>query len=78
MFSQLKTYCVTVCLLLIGVNCFDEWEAITTDLEIEAPCIFDNDEGGRTCNCGFRNEVMNLQTFFFIYIIFTTHCSFYM
>lgn len=56
MFSQLKTtYCVTVCLLLMGVNCYDEWE--TSDLEIEAPCIFDNDDAGRTCNCGFQNKV---------------------
>lgn len=62
MFSQLKTYCVTVCLLWIGVNCFDEWEAIHSDSEIEAPCMFDNDDAGRTCNCGFRNEVQ-LQKF---------------
>ncbi|KAJ6639215.1 hypothetical protein Bhyg_11957 [Pseudolycoriella hygida] len=60
MCSQLKTYCVTVCLLLIGVNCFDEWEANNSDIEIEAPCIFDNDDAGRTCNCGFRNEKMYL------------------
>lgn len=57
MLNQLKAYCVTVCLLLIGVNCFDEWEATGSDFEIEAPCVFDNDNAGRTCNCGFRNEV---------------------
>lgn len=60
MFNQLKTYCVTVCLLLIGVNCFDEWETLQSDLEIEAPCNFDSDDAGRTCNCGFRNERMYL------------------
>lgn len=57
MFNRLKTYCVTACLLMIGVSCFDEWEAIQSDLEIEAPCIFDNDDVGRSCNCGFRNDV---------------------
>lgn len=57
MFSQLRTFCVTICLLLNGGNCIDEWETINTDVEIEAPCTFDNDDAGRTCNCGFRNEV---------------------
>jgi len=60
MFNQIKTYCVTACLLLIGANCFDEWEAIQSDLEIEAPCVFDNEDAGRTCNCGFRNDKMFL------------------
>lgn len=67
MFNQLKAYCVTVCLLLIGVNCFDEWAAINSELEIEAPCIFDSDDAGRTCNCGFRNEVQHPHLLVFLF-----------
>lgn len=59
MFNRLKIYCVTACLLMIGVNCFDEWEAMQSDLEIEAPCRFESDDAGRTCDCGFINKVSN-------------------
>lgn len=46
---------------------FQTGQSEATEHANEAPCMFDNVEGGSICNCGYRSEVKPHRNIFFLF-----------